>query len=54
MDRQFAFAVVLIILGFGLTQVEQDGDPFLSGLGAGTIAIAAIWIVVRIIKDLKR
>lgn len=53
MDKQFAFAVILIILGFGLTQVKQD-DPFFNGLGFGTVAIAAVWIVFRIIKDLKK
>lgn len=53
MDKQFAFAVILIILGFGLTQANRD-DPFFSGLGVGTIFIAAVWIVFRIIKDLKR
>lgn len=54
MDKQFAFAVILIILGFGITQIAQDGDPFLSGLGVGTIVIAAIWIVFRIAKDLRK
>ncbi len=54
MDKQFALAVILIILGFGLIHVEQGGDPFLSGLGVGTIVIAAVWIVFRIIKDLKK
>ena len=54
MDKQFAFAVILIILGFGLTQLEQDSDPFLSGLGVGTIVIASVWIVFRIIKELKK
>ena len=54
MDKQFAIAVILIILGFGLTQLEQDGDPFLSGLGVGTIIIASVWIVFRIVRDLKR
>ncbi len=53
MDKQFAFAVILIILGFGLTQVNQE-DPFFSGLGYGTVAMAAIWIVFRIVKDLKK
>lgn len=53
MDKQFAFAVILIILGFGITQVKQD-DSFFSGLGFGTITIASVWIVFRIIKDLKK
>ena len=53
MDKQFAFAVILIIMGFGITQINQD-DPFFGGLGYGTIMMAAIWIVFRIIKDLKK
>lgn len=54
MDKQFALAVILIVLGFGLTQSDQNGDAFLSGLGVGTIIIASVWIVFRIIKDLKK
>ncbi len=54
MDKQFAGAVILILVGLGLTQVKQDGDPFLAGIGIGTIAIAAIWVGIRIMKDLKR
>ncbi|MCY4491118.1 MAG: hypothetical protein OXC46_06610 [Thaumarchaeota archaeon] len=53
MDKQFAFAVVLIILGIGITQVNPD-DPFFSGLGYGTVTMAAVWIVFRIVKDLKK
>lgn len=53
MDKQFAFAVIMMILGFGLTQLKGD-DSFLTGLGVGTIVIAAVWILFRIIKDLKR
>lgn len=53
MDKQFAVAVVLIILGFGITQVDQN-DAFLSGLGFGTVAMAAVWIAFRIIKDIRR
>ena len=54
MDKQFAFAVILIILGVGLTQINNGDDSFFPGLGVGTIAIAAIWIVKIIIKDLKK
>lgn len=53
MDKQFALAVILIIMGFGMTQINQD-DPFFVGLGYGTVGMAAIWIVFRIIKDLKK
>lgn len=58
MDKQFAAAVVLIIFGFALTQIGQSDDAgsasFLSGLGIGTIGIASFWIVIRIIKDIKK
>ena len=58
MDKQFAAAVVLIIFGFALTQIGQSNDAgtasFLSGLGIGTVAIASFWIVVRIVRDIKR
>lgn len=50
MDKQFAFAVILIILGFGITQID---DMFFVGIGFGTIIMGAIWIVFRIIKDIK-
>ncbi len=51
MDKQYAFAVVLIIIGLGLTQLE---GTFYSGLGTGTVIIALVWIVLIIIRDLKR
>lgn len=55
MDKQFAAAVILIIFGFAMTQMSQNDDSsFLAGLGVGTIIIASVWIVRRIILDLKR
>lgn len=53
MDKQFAVAVILMILGFGLMQAGPE-DAFVSGLGAGTVAIAGLWIAVRIAKDVRR
>ena len=45
----------LILVGLGLTQIRGDeGDPFLAGIGIGTIAIAAVWIGIRMMKDLKK
>ena len=55
-DKQFAAAVVLMIFGFAMTQMGQDesgANTFLIGLGVGTIVIAAVWIVVRIIYDIR-
>ena len=52
MDKQFAFAVILILLGFGLRQFGRD-DPFLSGLGLGTIGMASVWIAIRIIREIR-
>ena len=57
MDKQFAIAVVVMIFGFAMMQMGQDEDsssPFLAGLGVGTIVIAAVWIVLRIISDIKK
>lgn len=51
MDKQYAFAVILIIIGLGLTQL---GGPFFAGLGVGTVIIALFWIVLIIVRDLKR
>jgi hypothetical protein len=46
-------AVMLILLGVGLTQLKPD-EPFAVGLGVGIIAIASLWIVLLIIRDLKK
>lgn len=55
MDKQFAAAVILIIFGFAMTQMGQnDSSSFLTGLGVGTIIIASVWIVRRIISDIKK
>ncbi len=53
-DKQFGFAVILLLAGFALFQAGGDGDVFLAGLGSGTIAIACVWVLIRIVKDLKR
>ena len=52
MDRQYAFAVILIIIGLGLTQMGDD--EFYFGLGIGTVAMAAAWIAAIIIRDYRR
>lgn len=52
-DKQFAFAVILIILGFGLTQAGGEDEPFLAGLGFGLVVMASVWIAVRIVHDYR-
>lgn len=51
MDKQFAMAVILIIIGVGLTQL---GEEVYLGAGVGTVAMASVWIVLLIVRDLKR
>jgi hypothetical protein len=52
-SKQNIVAVLLILLGVVMTQFRPD-EPFVVGLGVGTIAIASLWIVLLIIKDLKK
>ena len=53
MDKQYAFAVILIILGIGLSQ-SGDSNPFSSGLGIGIVAMGSLWVLIRLIKELKK
>ena len=53
-DKQFGLIVTLMIIGLGLTQIQQDSDTFYIGLGWGTIAMASIWLIVKIIKDFRK
>jgi hypothetical protein len=52
-SKQNIIAVILILLGIGLTQIKPN-ESFAVGLGVGTIAMASLWIVVLIAKDLKK
>ncbi len=52
-DKQYAFAVILIILGLGLNQSGSD-DAFSSGLGIGIVAMGTFWVLIRLIKELKK
>ncbi|MBS3926943.1 MAG: hypothetical protein KGZ34_09695 [Nitrosarchaeum sp.] len=52
-SKQNMIAVILILLGIGMTQF-RPADSFIVGLGVGTIVIASLWIVVLIIRDLKK
>ena len=53
MDKQYAIAVILIILGLGVNQAGNS-DSFLNGLGIGIIAMGTIWEAIRLIKELKK
>jgi hypothetical protein len=52
-NRQEMFAVILLLLGVGLTQL-QPSQPHYVGAGVGTIAVGAAWLVIRIIRDYKK
>jgi len=52
-DKQYAFAVILIILGLGLSQ-SGDSNPFNTGLGYGIVAMGTLWVVIRLVKELKK
>lgn len=53
MDKQYAFAVILIILGVGLNQAESP-DSFYNGLSIGIIVMGVFWVVIRLIKEIKK
>jgi len=52
-DIQYALAVILIILGLGLNQ-SGSSNVFFSGLGIGIIAMGTFWVLIRLIKELKK
>jgi len=52
--KQEAMAVILILFGLGLTQLEGGNDPFYIGAGVGTVAMASLWLVILIVKDFKK
>lgn len=53
MDKQYGFSIILILVGFGLLQMQGD-DPFLIGAGIGTIVIGMFWLVLQIIRALRK
>ena len=53
MDKQYAFAVILIILGIGLSQ-SGESDTFYIGLGTGIVAMGTVWVSIRLIKEFKK
>jgi len=52
-DIQYALAVILIILGLGLNQ-SGSSNMFFSGLGIGIVAMGTFWVLIRLIKELKK
>jgi len=52
-DKQYAIAVILIILGLGLNQSDPS-NPFTSGLGIGIVVMGTFWVLIRLIKELKK
>lgn len=52
-SKQNVVAVILILIGAWLTQMKPS-QPFTMGLGLGTIVITSTWIVLLIIRDLKK
>ena len=52
MDKQFAFAVLLIIIGVALSQ-SGTSDSFYIGLGYGIVVMGSFWIVLRIIHEIR-
>ena len=53
MDKQYAIAVTMIVLGLGVNQAGNS-DSVLNGLGIGIIAMGVIWVAMRLIKELKK
>ena len=53
MNKGVVVAVFFMLMGFVLTQL-QPPDPFYVGLGIGPIAMAGIWLLVRITRDYRK
>jgi len=52
MGKQLGMAIIVILLGFGLTQLESDNALYI-GLGYRCVAMGTFWIVILLIKDIK-
>jgi len=52
-EKGLVAAMILIVFGFGLTQLEDSGS-FYPGIGMGTIGIASIWLLLNLIKEIKK
>ena len=51
--KQYAFAVIIILLGVAITQLKPP-QPFNIGAGVGTIAMASVWLIIRIIREYRK
>ena len=54
LDIQFGAAVIVILLGLGMTQLEGGQNEFILGAAWGTLAIGCIWIGIRVRKEYKK
>ena len=54
MDMQFGIAVVVILVGLGLTQIEGEGSGFMLGAAWGTISMGCLWVAIRVFKAYKK
>ena len=54
MDKKDILAAIIILAGLGLTQLEGGTNSFYTGLGMGTVVMAAVWIIIRIAKEYKK
>ncbi len=54
MDMQFGIAVVVILLGLGLTQIEGGESGFFVGAAWGTIGMGCLWVALRAYKSFKK
>jgi hypothetical protein len=54
MDYQYGGAVILILLGLGLTQIDGGENSFFVGAGFGTLAMGCIWVLIRVRKEYKK
>ena len=53
MDYQYGAAVIVILLGLGLTQIGGE-DNFFVGAGWGTLVMGCIWVLIRVRKEFKK
>jgi hypothetical protein len=54
MDYQYGGAVILILLGLGLTQIGGGENSFFVGAGFGTLAMGCIWVFIIVRKEYKK